>query len=138
MNQIPSIGSLKEAVAIGSPTAQKLLEQIQRETRESVERKALEEQAHQDQVRTARGLLIDAVQTRITAALHAYDQHRVLTEQALLDAFAASRELPGGVEPRPPFRHLRKVHLPPAFLGPMDPLYPAFASMEAALMTVER
>jgi len=138
MNPYPSVNNLREAVAIGSPTAQKLLNQIDLEVKQAKEAKAAQEQDHQDQVRTARGLQIDAIQARIDVALRAYDQHRVLTEQALLDAFAASRELPGGVEPRPPFRHLRKVHLPPAFLGPMDPLYPAFPSMEAVLMSVEK
>jgi hypothetical protein len=138
MNPAPSINHLREAVAIGSPTAQKLLSQIDLEVKQAKEAKAAQEQAATEQARTERGLRCDAIQARIDVALKEYDQHRVQAEQALLVAFAASRELPGGVEPRPPFRHLRKVHLPPAFLGPMDPLYPAFASVEVALMTVEK
>jgi formate dehydrogenase maturation protein FdhE len=138
LNTTVSIGNLKEAVALGSPTAQKLLDQIQREIKTLADEKVAQAQAATEQMRSAQSERVQEIQTTINAALLQYDVHRVEAEKALLQAFNAAKLMPAGVEPRPTFQHLRRVHLPPSVLGPMDPLFPAFTSMECLLMTIER
>lgn len=138
LNTTVSIGNLKESVALGSPTAKKLMDQIQNEIKAIADEKAAEAQAATEQMRTAQGQRVQEIQTQITAALLQYDVHRLEAEKALLAAFNAARLMPSGVEPRPTFQHLRRVHLPPSTLAPMDAMFPSFTSMECLLMTIER
>lgn len=125
--------SLQESAALGSPSARQLLAQIDAETRQA--KKAKEEAARQaaETAHAERAKLLNSIHDQTTALLAEYAQHALAATAALVALGELQRRLPPGAPSTFP-AHLRRVHLPPPALGPVDPLYPTFTSVEAELM----
>lgn len=129
----PSIGDLKGATAIGSPTARQLLAQIQEEERQAKQEKEAAEQAKKHQEQTERGRRVAGIQHRISEHIEAYEEFRKLAQDALNSAFKAASELPAGVSPNPQFDFLQKAHLPTAYPKGNAELWPVFSTTEGYL-----
>jgi hypothetical protein len=115
-----------------SPTARALLRQIQLEEQAAADQRAAERAEAAEVEAATRRQQITNAKDATTSLLTEYDTLAKRITAILLEVAALQRTLPGGVTSLFPV-HLRRVHVPPSELAPLDPIFPVFLSVEAAL-----
>lgn len=121
----------------GSPTARQLMEQMEREAADADAAAKAQRLDEATSVARQRQEQAEEVRQRALELLDRYDALRREIEPCLLALAKLDRAHSLGSAHRLFPDHLRKVHIPPATLGRLEPLHPVFTSMEALLLQLQ-
>lgn len=130
--------SIQEAAAIGSPTAKKLLAQMELEAKQLHDEAMARQIEQQREASAARIGHIQNLRNQATEALALYEDAKSQVEAAVVALHRLDRQLPHDVSNRIFPAQFRKINLPRAVLSPLDELHPTFSTMENKLQAAER